>query len=144
MICRAIGAALPGVPGRSRSRPDRVVALLGVALILATAVVLLADAGPRGDAEPERAPAPANAVQIKDFLYGPEAITVAIGTRITFTNEDSAPHTATSGQSPEPDGAFDTGIIEERRSKSVRLTKAGTFTYYCELHPLMKAMVVVR
>lgn len=132
--------------GRSRSRPDRVAALLGGALILATAVVLLAVAGPRGDAEAERAPAPAKAVdevQIKDFGYGPDPSTVAVGTRITFTNEDGAPHTATSGRSPEPDGVFDTGIIEARKSKSVRLTKAGTFTYYCELHPLMKAMIVV-
>ena len=86
-------------------------------------------------------PAPAKAgdkVQIKDFLYDPEAISVAVGTKITFTNEDGAPHTATSGPSPTADGVFETGTLKKGQSKSVTVTKAGTFAYYCAIHPFMK------
>ena len=52
------------------------------------------------------------------------------GTNIAFTNEDRAPHTATSGASPNADGVFDTGTLTKGRSKSVKVTKAGTFAYY--------------
>ena len=81
---------------------------------------------------------------IKDFLYEPDAISVAVGTKITFTNEDSAPHTATSGQPPGADGVFDTGNLTKGESKSVTVAKAGTFAYYCELHPFMKGTVIVK
>ena len=135
------------MPQKLRAALDRVVALLGVALVLATGAVLLADDGASDGARAQQAPATAKAVdkvQIEDFLYEPAAITVAVGTEVTFTNEDTAPHTATSGESPKPDGVFDTDIIEKGESKSVKLAKAGTFAYYCELHPFMKGTVIVK
>lgn len=129
------------------TRLDRVLALLGAALVVATGVVFVAhDAAPSA-AGTQQAAGPAtatDAVQIKDFLYDPAAITVAVGTKITFTNADSAPHTATSGPSPNPDGVFDTDILQKGQSKAVKLAKAGTFAYYCTLHPFMKATVTVR
>ena len=121
---------------------DRVIALLGAALILATGVVFVVYDGQSGEAQEQSAAGPAKAgdkVQIKDFLFKPEAVTVAVGTKITFTNKDSAPHTATSGASPNPDDVFDTGT-----SKSVKVTKAGTYAYYCALHPFMKATVIIK
>ncbi|CAA9486829.1 MAG: hypothetical protein AVDCRST_MAG67-2184 [uncultured Solirubrobacteraceae bacterium] len=128
-------------------RLDRGLALLGAALIVATGVVFVAHDGAPSAAETQRAASPAkaiDAVQIKTFLYEPAAITVPVGTKITFTNEDSAPHTATSGPSPNPDGVFDTDILKKGQSTAVKLTKAGTFAYYCTLHPFMKATVTVR
>ncbi len=117
-------------------------------LIIATGVVLVAHGTEQGgDARAQQAAGPAKAVdrvQIKDFLFEPEAFTVAVGTKITFTNEDSAPHTATSGPSPNPDGVFDTDILKQGQSKAVKLPKAGTFAYYCTLHPFMKATVIVK
>lgn len=135
------------MPQKLRTALDRIVALLGVALVVATGAVLLADDGGSGGAKAQQAPATAKAVdkvQIEDFLYEPPAITVAVGTEVTFTNEDTAPHTATSGELPKPDGVFDTDIIEKGESKSVKLDKAGTFAYYCELHPFMKGTVIVK
>ncbi len=126
---------------------DRVIALLGAALILATGVVFVAHDGHGGDTQKQLAAGPAKAgdkVQIKDFLFKPEAVTVAVGTKITFTNKDSAPHTATSGASPNPDGVFDTGTLKKGQSKSVKVTKAGTYAYYCALHPFMKATVIIK
>lgn len=125
---------------------DRALALLGVALVIASGVVFVAHVG-SGDSGAQQAAEPAKAVDkvnIKDFLYEPAAITVPVGTKITFTNKDAAPHTATSGSSPSPDGVFDTGTLTKGESKSVTLTKAGTFAYYCGLHPFMKATVTVQ
>jgi plastocyanin len=132
---------------RIRKPLSFVVALLATALIVATAVVFIAHDGPAGTAaaQPQAgAAAGGDTVPISDFLYKPEQLTVAVGTKVTFTNEDSAPHTATSGQSPAADGVFDTGNLKKGESKAVKLTKAGTFAYYCAIHPFMKATVTVK
>lgn len=132
---------------RVRKHLDRAVALLGAALISAGGVVFLAQAGESSSAAPPQATAPPEAldqVVITDFLFKAPAITVAAGTTVTFTNEDTAPHTATSGVSPMADGTFDTGTLKKGQSKSVKLSRAGTFDYYCEIHPFMKATVIVK
>jgi plastocyanin len=124
---------------------NRLLAVLGVALVVATGVVLVVHEGQSADATPAAGAAKSvDTIDIKDFLYDPEATTVAVGTKITFTNRDSAPHTATSGASPKADGVFDTGTLTKGQRKSVKVTKAGTFAYYCAIHPFMKATVIVR
>jgi plastocyanin len=130
-------------PGRSL---NRAIALLGAALIIATGVLLIAhDPQSSDDTAARSAPATGvDRVQIKDFTYVPAAITVAAGTTITFTNEDNAPHTATSGASPTPDGVFDSETLPKGASKRIKVTKRGTLAYYCALHPFMKGMVIVR
>jgi plastocyanin len=128
-----------------RSTLDRGLALLGVVLILATGVVLVTSGASRdAAAEPNGAAAAVDHVEIKDFKFAPVAITVAIGTTITWTNTDGAPHTATSGTSPTPDRVFDTDIIAKGHSKTIKASKRGTFAYYCALHPFMHATVTVR
>lgn len=126
---------------------NRLVAILGVALIVATVVVLATSGKVGGGSSTAASTGPAKAVdkvEIKDFKFAPPAITVAVGTTVTWTNTDSSPHTATSGASPSADGVFDTDIIKQGQSKTVKLSKAGTFTYYCALHPFMQATVTVR
>lgn len=119
--------------------------VLGTVLLAATAVVFVAHERQDDEATAQQ-PSTATAgdkVKIKDFLYDPEAITVAAGTKLTFTNHDNAPHTATSGSSPAADGVFDTGTLTKGQSNSVN-AKAGTFAYYCAIHPFMKATVIVK
>jgi plastocyanin len=125
-----------------RNRP---VAVLGIALAIAAALLVVACGGENGDAT-ARPPASAavRVVSIRDFLYKPATVTVAVGSRLEFINADDAPHTATSGTSPSADGVFDTGTLTKGQRRSVRLSKAGTFAYYCEIHPFMKATVIVR
>ena len=123
---------------------DLIVSVLGVLLILATGVLLATSSRGGGAPEPAVAVATVDAVAIEDFKFAPAAVTVAVGTTITWTNSDNAPHTATSGNSPMPDGLFDTDIITKGQSKKVKLTKAGTFEYYCALHPFMHGTVVVK
>jgi plastocyanin len=78
-------------------------------------------------------------VDIKSFKFKPVVIAVKKGGRITWTNSDSASHTATAD-----DRSFDTQTIDQGKSKSVAFSTAGRFAYHCDFHPFMKAMVVVR
>lgn len=135
------------MPNTSLQILNRVTLGLGVALVLATGVVLVAHDGPSGATGTSGQPGAGTAtdtVEIKNFLFEPAAVTVPVGTKITFTNQDSAPHTATSGPAPELRGVFDTGTLAKGESKAVTLSKAGTFAYYCELHAFMKATVIVQ
>jgi LPXTG-motif cell wall-anchored protein len=79
------------------------------------------------------------AVMIQGFKFDPATLSVAVGTVVTWTNHDQAPHTATSVV----DGKFTTGTIDPGGSKSVTLTEAGTFDYFCQIHPNMKATLTV-
>jgi plastocyanin len=135
------------MPATPQKRRTGVPVLLVATLVLAAGALLAACGGQGGGgvAAPRTAPVRAvDRVQIKDFLYAPAAITVPAGTTVTFTNRDSAPHTATSGRSPRPDGVFDTGTLTKGEPKAVRLTTPGTFAYYCAIHPFMKGTVTVR
>ena len=80
-----------------------------------------------------------DAIEIADFKYDPETVTVKAGTEVTWTNSDDAPHTATAD-----DSSFDTGDLETGDSQSVTLDQPGTFSYYCRFHPFMKATVEVQ
>jgi plastocyanin len=75
-----------------------------------------------------------HAVAIKGFKFSPANLTVAVGDTIVFTNEDGAPHTATSE-------AFDTGTIAKGASASVTIAAAGETDYHCNFHPMMKGKI---
>lgn len=79
------------------------------------------------------------AVAISNYAYKPVDITVAPGARLTFTNHDATAHTATSNKP-----AFDTGTVKPGQSRTVTLTKPGTYTFYCQFHPFMHGQVTVR
>ena len=78
-------------------------------------------------------------VAIADFAFDPEAVTVDAGTKLSWTNDDEAPHTATAD-----DGSFDTGTLKLDDTGAVALDQPGTYTYYCRFHPFMKGTVEVR
>ena len=79
-------------------------------------------------------------VRIASFKYVPQTIEVKRGGTVTWTNEDSAKHTATDSAA----NGFDTGTLEQGQSKRVTFKKAGTFNYTCDFHPFMKGTVVVK
>jgi plastocyanin len=93
-------------------------------------------------AESEPAPsgeaAKAEKVQIVEFTYEPDPVVVQVGGKVTWQNEDTAPHTATAD-----DASFDTGTIEKGKLGSATFKEAGTFTYHCEIHPTMHGTVEV-
>jgi plastocyanin len=109
------------------------------AVLTLTAAALLPGCGSSQQNDPPPPPAASSgAVAIKDFKFAPARLTVKVGAKVTITNADRAPHTATSKP------AFDTGVLSRGRSKVVTIAKAGTFAYVCELHPYMKATIVAR
>jgi plastocyanin len=77
-------------------------------------------------------------VQIVEFTYQPDPVVVQAGGKVIWQNEDTAPHTATAD-----DGSFDTGIVERGKIKSETFKEAGTFPYFCEVHPTMHGTVEV-
>ncbi|MDX2378608.1 MAG: plastocyanin/azurin family copper-binding protein [Acidimicrobiia bacterium] len=101
------------------------------------------DVAPDAVLIPEGAFDPSNA----ENAYVPLLRTVAVGTTVTWTNEDTVIHTATSGSSNgsvgTPDGVFDSGDILPGDSFAFTFEEAGTFDYYCTPHPWMKAQVEV-
>jgi plastocyanin len=78
--------------------------------------------------------------------YEPPEITVSPGATLMWDNKDNALHTATSGESPTPDGKFDSGIIgANQQSKPVTMpTEPGEYKYFCTLHPFLVGTVTVQ
>jgi plastocyanin len=80
----------------------------------------------------------AEKVKIVEFIYQPDPVTVQVGGKVIWQNEDTAPHTATAD-----DGSFDTGTLEQGKLKSETFKEAGTYPYFCEIHPTMHGTVEV-
>jgi plastocyanin len=78
-----------------------------------------------------------------DDAYDPNPVQTKAGDTVTWTNNDSTPHTATSGTGSKPDGTFDSGTLEQGESFSFMFEKAGEYPYFCTLHPNMAGTVSV-
>ena len=81
--------------------------------------------------------------------YAPDTLTVTKGEVITVTNDDTVPHTATSGDGPQdPNSAklFDTSIIMAGETGQIDTAslEAGNYAYYCTVHPFMKGTITVQ
>lgn len=83
------------------------------------------------------------ATNLKDKSYSPNPVKVQPGTKVTWTNADTAAHTVTSGDGKKKGGMFDSKIMGPKKTFSFTFAKAGTYNYYCELHPTMVGKVVV-
>ncbi len=77
-------------------------------------------------------------VTIKNFSFEPANLTINAGDTVVFTNEDGAPHTATANN-----GSFDTGNLRRGQNASLTFSAAGTYAYFCEIHPNMKGSITV-
>jgi len=98
--------------------------------------------GPTSTSAPtttEAKPVAGDAVTVKDFSFQPENLQVSVGTTVTWTNRDSATHTASAD-----DGLFDTKSMQPGTSHTFTFERAGTFTYHCNIHPTMTAQIIVR
>jgi len=88
---------------------------------------------------------PGSSVPSNGKFFVPETLTVSKGTTVTWTNEDTTLHTVTSG-SPEAGNSgteFDSSYLAAGKTFQHPFNTAGTFDYYCTLHPFMKGKVVV-
>jgi plastocyanin len=112
---------------------------VGVLLMILTAIV-----GPAGRSESFRVLAQDKSaataeVKIDNFSFGPAALTVPVGTTVTWTNRDDIPHTVVSN-----DGVFKSKVLDTDEKFSYTFAKPGTFPYFCSIHPKMTGKVVVQ
>jgi plastocyanin len=109
---------------KSRSR---VATAFGVVLLVAAATFAA-----------RSAPATVAEVDIDQFTFLPQRITVKAGTTVTWINEDDVPHTvASSGK------VFKSKALDTADKFSFTFTTPGTYEYFCSLHPHMTGAVVV-
>jgi plastocyanin len=95
-------------------------------------------------ADATTAPAPAaqeSAVEIDNFVFKPQNLSISVGTKVTWTNKDDVPHTATSSDTPPQ---FDSKTLDTDGKFSFTFTKPGTFKYYCKVHPHMTGTITVK
>jgi len=112
------------------------VAGLATPVVIAMLLVLAGSPSVKANDQPSAANV---AVKIDNFVFGPQTITVPVGTTVTWTNSDDIPHTAVS-----TDGVFKSKVMDTDEKFSYTFTKAGTYPYYCSVHPKMTGQVVVK
>ena len=79
-----------------------------------------------------------------DDCFMPSTVVIALGGTVTWENTDNAAHTATSGSPTDgPDGVFDSSLMMVNGSFSKTFDSAGTYPYFCMVHPWMQGTVVV-
>ncbi len=81
----------------------------------------------------------ANAVVMTNFSFSPMAMTVPVGTTVSWTNKDGEPHTVTSLE-----GLFRSGALDTDESFKFKFTKPGVYKYLCSIHPRMTGTVTVK
>ena len=79
-----------------------------------------------------------------DGCFNPSTVTIGVGETVTWENTDNAAHTASSGTpSDGPDGVFDSSLMMVNGSFSFTFDSAGTYPYFCMVHPWMQGTVIV-
>jgi len=111
-------------------------ASLATPVVIAILLLLAGSTSVTANDQPSAANA---AVKIDSFVFGPQTVTVPVGTTVTWTNSDDIPHTAVS-----TDGVFKSKVMDTDEKFSYTFTNAGTYSYYCSIHPKMTGKVVVQ
>ena len=107
-------------PGRARA---------GCAALIATALLIVGSQARAADAE----------VTIDNFTFSPQTLTIKAGTKVTWTNRDDIPHIVASTTK-----AFRSPALDTDDSYSFTFTTAGSYEYFCSLHPHMTGTIVVQ
>ncbi len=107
--------------------------LLLFAIFLVVGLAKFARFSVRAKSAPSKA-----AVDIDNFSFTPTEIKVKAGTSITWTNRDDIPHTVVSS-----DLEFKSRALDTDDKFTTTLTKAGTYSYFCSIHPKMQGKIIV-
>ena len=131
---------------------------IGLAAIAAALVMTACGGGADSPTSDTAAEAPSSpAVTIEAIAFDPAELEVSVGDTVTWTNQDEGvKHTVTSGkpgdkgvpglgnEKPDkPDGLFDGSLADAGDTFEFTFDEAGTYNYFCEVHPVMTAVVVV-
>lgn len=79
-------------------------------------------------------------IKIDNFAFSPGTLTVQVGTTVQWTNRDDIPHTVVSDDKT----TFKSKALDTDDKFSFTFTKAGTYPYFCSIHPKMTGKVVVQ
>jgi plastocyanin len=81
-----------------------------------------------------------NTIEIKDFAFNPQTLTVKPGEKITWINRDEEPHTVVSVEKQfKKSSALDTD-----QEFTITAGTPGTYTYFCSVHPKMTGTIIVK
>jgi plastocyanin len=80
-------------------------------------------------------------VVIDNFTYAPATLTVAPGAKVTWINHDDVPHTVTSSTKPR---LLESPTLDTDDQFSFVFEKAGTYDYFCAVHPKMTGRIIVK
>ena len=94
----------------------------------------------QNNAAPAASSSSAVSVSIQNYAFSPASLTIPVGTTVVWTNEDTAPHTVTVSDGPVK---FASPNLQTGDTFTYTFTTAGTYQYYCAVHPDMKASVTV-
>jgi plastocyanin len=81
----------------------------------------------------------ASEVKIDNFSFGPTELTISAGSTVTWTNRDDIPHTVVS-----TDKLFKSKVLDTDDKFSFKFEKAGSYPYFCSIHPKMTGKVIVQ
>jgi len=114
---------------------------LSIVSLLATVIVamLLVSVATLGGSAKAAQPASVAEVKVDNFSFGPASLTIAAGTTVTWTNRDDIPHTIVS-----TDKVFKSKVLDTDEKFSFTFSQAGTYPYFCSIHPKMTGSVVVQ
>jgi len=111
---------------------------VGLMAVLLACAALVATGMIRSTAAVDDQSAPTGVV-IDNFSFTPKEITVAKGTTVTWMNHDDVPHTVVS-----KDQKFKSKALDTDDHFSFTFTDAGTYVYFCSVHPIMIGKVTVK
>jgi plastocyanin len=109
-------------------------------LALSVAALSAAVAAAPAAAAPAAPAASGPTVKIDNFIFGPETLTVSVGTTVTWVNQDDIPHTVVADDKH----TFRSKVLDSDERFSFTFTKPGEFGYFCSLHPHMVGKVIVK
>lgn len=79
-------------------------------------------------------------VKIDNFSFSPSPLTVPVGSTVTWTNQDDVPHNVRSSEGQ----TLKSPVLDTDQKFSFTFTKAGTYQYFCAIHPKMTGKVIVQ
>jgi amicyanin len=80
-----------------------------------------------------------NQVRIDNFSFAPQTLAIPVGTTVTWVNQDDVPHNIVSSEGK----ILKSPVLDTDQKFSYTFTKAGTYPYFCAIHPKMTGKVIV-
>lgn len=128
---------------------------LALAVLLALLVAGCSSSGSASSSTSSTSAGSSSSVTLKSLMFMPEVLTVKVGTKVIWRNDEPITHTVTSGRvtgldktsglrtGQKPDGVFNARLKGQGDTFSHTFTEPGTYSYYCDIHFGMNAKVVV-